>query len=350
MITPALVMGGLLKGRAALDLGEADKSQSGKGYRHRLTAAIYRELVHSATGSSGIGKLDEAFDLHVLQGRPFISLDNIRGRIDSTKIESFLTEDTYVARVAYRTPTEVDPRRTCVMLTSNKAEISPDLANRCSCVRIQKRPDGYQYAKYPEGDILDHVRANQPLYLGAVFAVIKHWHDHGKPKTDETRHDFVEWRRVLDWIVRNVFQAAPLLDGHKETQQRMVSPDLTWLRELILLVEEEGRSSEWLAASQLMGMLDDAGLEVPGLKQGEWLAEEQVTRRCHQMMGKLLAKCFRSIGKPLEDDPEASDEITIDGLVIQRKEYDDEYGRDAKSYRVFRSGNAPPQDLQDLPF
>jgi hypothetical protein len=346
LISPALVMGGLLEGRAALDLGEADKSQSGKGYRHKLTAAIYGELVHSATGGSGISKLDEAFDTHVLHGRPFISLDNIRGKIDSTKIESFMTEDTYVARVAYHTPMIVDPRRTCVMLTSNRAEVTADLANRSSCVRIQKQPEGYQYAKYPEGSILDHVRANQPLYLGAVFAVVKHWHSMGKPKTDETRHDFEEWRGVLDWIVKNIFGAAPLLDGHKETQQRMVSPDLTWLRELMLLVEQEGRASEWLATSPLMGMLDEAGLKVPGLKEGESLADEFVQKRCRQVTGQVLGRCFRSVGITVEDGDETNDEITVDGLVIKRKEHKDQYGYDVKSYMFYRSSEGP----MDNPF
>lgn len=42
IITPALVFSGLLGGRAPLDMGEADHSQSGKGYRHRLTAAIHQ--------------------------------------------------------------------------------------------------------------------------------------------------------------------------------------------------------------------------------------------------------------------------------------------------------------------
>ncbi len=88
---------------------------------------------------------------------------------------------------------EVDPRRVVVQFTSNKADITIDLANRSSCVRILKQPDGYRFREYPEGGILDHVRANQPLYLGAVFAVVKAWHVAGKPHTDTTGHDFRAW-------------------------------------------------------------------------------------------------------------------------------------------------------------
>ena len=45
LITPALCMGGLLKGNIPLDVAESDKSQSGKTYRHKLIGTIYNEKV-----------------------------------------------------------------------------------------------------------------------------------------------------------------------------------------------------------------------------------------------------------------------------------------------------------------
>ncbi|MCH8199804.1 MAG: hypothetical protein IIA54_07040 [Chloroflexi bacterium] len=53
VITPALVMGGLLGGRAPIDLGEADSSQSGKGFRNKLTAAVYNHTVRTVTQKKG---------------------------------------------------------------------------------------------------------------------------------------------------------------------------------------------------------------------------------------------------------------------------------------------------------
>ena len=43
LLTPAFRIGGLLKGHVPIDLPEADQSQSGKTYRHKLIAAIYNE-------------------------------------------------------------------------------------------------------------------------------------------------------------------------------------------------------------------------------------------------------------------------------------------------------------------
>jgi hypothetical protein len=57
-------------------------------------------------------------------------------------------------------PPIIDPRRVIVMLTSNKADLTIDLAKRSSCVRILKQPERYQFQTYEEGELLDHVRAN----------------------------------------------------------------------------------------------------------------------------------------------------------------------------------------------
>jgi len=203
LITPAMVFGGLLHGRAPLDLGEADKSQTGKGYRNKITAAIYNQKVQVINQqTSGVGGMEEAFDTYLVSGANFICMDNVKGKINSSKIESFLTEDSYPARVPYQAGVNIDPERTFVMMTSNKADVTQDLANRSSCVRMLKRGDDHSFREYPEGDILDHVRANQPLYLGAVFAVIRQWHQDGMPRSRETHHDFRNWVQKLDYIVQ----------------------------------------------------------------------------------------------------------------------------------------------------
>ena len=63
LITPALVIGGILGGRSPVDLGEADASQAGKGFRNKLTAAIYRNRIVTVTQKKGgVGSLEESFN------------------------------------------------------------------------------------------------------------------------------------------------------------------------------------------------------------------------------------------------------------------------------------------------
>jgi|GEM_PF-2693699 len=334
LITPALVHGGLLAGRAPVELGEANESQSGKGYRARLTAAIYRDSPAVVTQrKQGVGGLEETFSAALLSGRTFVSLDNIRGGLDSPGIESALTEDRFMARAPYRAPTEIDMHRVVVMLTSNGAELTVDLANRASPVRILKQPEGYQFKTYEGGrDLLAHVVANQPLYLGAVFAVVRAWFEAGCPRTAETRHDFRAWAQPLDWIVQNLFHLAPLCDGLKETKVRMTSPVLSWLRMAALALVDAGLADRWLRTSAIVDALEERGCQVPGTEDGGDLSDPAVASRVHQATGRRLSQCFRHAGKRTEGGHEI-ETLTIDGMVIMRR---DEYcPRVEKTVKVY---------------
>ena len=139
IITPALVFSGLLKGRAPLDLGEADQSQTGKGYRNKLVAAIYDQGVKTITQrKGGVGSMEESISTALIRGSNFICIDNLKGKLDSPALESLLTETTFEAR-GLRISEDIDVSRTVFQLTSNKADFTPDLASRASCVRLLKR-------------------------------------------------------------------------------------------------------------------------------------------------------------------------------------------------------------------
>lgn len=318
LITPALVHGGLLGGRAPVDLSEADQSQTGKGYRNKLTAAVYRQVVSPVTQKArGVGSLEESFNARLIGGACFPAFDNIRGKVDSPAIESFLTEDRYSARVPYSGDVEIDPRRIVLMLTSNKAEVTRDLANRSSVVRLLKRGETFQYSIYPEGDILDHVRANQPRYLAAVFSIIREWHRRGAQRTTDGRHDFRRWAQVLDWIVQHLLGAAPLLDGHSETRERMTNPTLNWLRDVALAVVRRGRLNEWLRAHDLLDIIGDAGdVEIPGVPADVNLDDD--TDRM---------KAMRGIGRRMSQGFKGAAVLVIDGFDVERREGDDGCGR-----------------------
>jgi len=342
IIVPALVLGGLLPGRAPIDLGEADQSQTGKGFRNKLTAAIYRHKpIAVCQQRSGVGSLEEAFDRALIAGETFISIDNVRGRVDSQKVESFVTEESYFARCAYMPNTAIDPSRVYLMFTSNKAEMTTDLANRSSCVRILKQPDGYRFPSYLEGSILEHVRANQSRFLGAVFAIVREWFRQGKPRTDETRHDFREWAQILDWIVQNLLNAAPLMDGHRETQQRMANPALNWLRDVALAVVRRQQSGRWLIASDLLEAMDaDGNIEIPGLKEGDDVADDAVRKKCLQQIGRRLRRCFGE-----------TERIELDGLVIERNSSVDSESRQRYSYQITQHepADVPPDTRKKSP-
>lgn len=325
MITPAMLFGGLLNGRAPIDLGEADESQAGKGYRNKITCAIYRANPRTVTqrATGGVGSVQETFDAALVSGAGFIPFDNFRGRLDLPGLESFLTEDSYPARVPYCPTMAIDPRRIVIQFTSNAAEVTTDLANRCSCVRILKQPPDYPFAKYPEGDLLDHVLANQSRYLGAVFSIVREWHHRGKPELTTAGHDFRRWAKVLGYVSEHILDAGGLLVGHREAQQRIASPGLTWLRDVAIAVQRAGQVEMWLRPHHLLTIVEHAGIETSGIDLGA-LEDEAAWLKATQAIGRKLGKLFRT-----------SESIALDNFTIERREASDDQFRKKTEFSFF---------------
>ena len=305
LISPALKIGGFLKGRVPADVAEADQSQSGKTYRQKVMAALYNErlsLISSRTG--GVGSVDESLNQQLVAGRPFIQFDNFRGKFDSSHLEAFLTaEQAFSCRVPHRGEITVAPEKYFIFLTSNGVDTTRDFANRSNIIRIRKKPTGYQYRKFDEGDLLAHVRQWQGYYLGCVFAVIREWHAKGKPRTDETRHDFREWVQVVDWICQNIFNTVPIMEGHQQAQERVSNPALVWLRKMVLAIAEAGELDTAKIASELHELCESANIQVPGLAQG---ADGDKGKK---MVGMLMGKLFRE-----------TNTLEVEGYTITREE------------------------------
>ena len=290
MITPALRIGGWLRGHCPVFVIEADQSQTGKGYLLNLLCELYAErpsLIGQKDG--GVGSLDESISAALLAGRPFIQFDNMRGRIASAFLEMVVTAGGLVpCRVPHRGEVSVDSSYFTFTLTSNGVETTQDLANRSCIIRIRKRT-GHKFREYPDGDLREHIKANQTTYLGAVFSVIQAWAAAGCAKNrDENRHDFREWAQSLDFIVRNIMGEAPLLNGHDGAKTSVSNPALVWLRAVALAVENEGHLGREFSAAELAEICGENGIEIPGAFRPE--NDDERRKRVGILMAKLIEK------------------------------------------------------------
>ena len=246
-------------------------------------------------------RIGESLDAALLSGRPFVMLDNWRGKFESSHLEAILTAPGSVSvRVPFKAGVPVDPEWFIVGMTSNGVETTRDLANRSSIVRIRKQPPGFQFRRFPEGDLYDHVRANQPYYLGCVFSVILEWIQAGKPRTEETRHAARPWCQILDWIVQNIFGEAPLMDGHEGAQTRVANPALTFARNIALAASQRGQLGIPVTASNLYDLALECDLGVPSLQKPDDKAGPK-------LVGAAMAKVFG-----------AANEIEVEGIRISR--------------------------------
>src|SRR4029077_5532827 len=165
----------------------------------------------------------------------------LRGEISNQLLESAIRGEGKVAvRRSYSRTTQIETDHVYWMATSNKAQTTPDLANRSIITRLRKRPWDFQFRQYEGTDLLTHVERHSDYYLSCVFAVIREWHGRGKQRTDATGHDFRGWSQSLDWRGQNIFKLPALLEGHRDEQFRLSSPGLSFLRDVALLVEKMG--------------------------------------------------------------------------------------------------------------
>jgi len=300
LITPALRLGGFFR-LCPVFVAEADQSQTGKGFLQKIVAAIYSEIPRIvAQRQGGVGSVDESLGGRLAEARPFIQLDNWRGKIDSPYLEALLTSDVaFPVRIPHRGEIMIDPGRFVLMLTSNSAEMTRDLANRSYIVRLRKQVDDYRFQKFHEGDLLDHVQADPGRYLGAVFAVVKHWIDSGQPTTESVQHDFRQWARALDWIVQNVFDAGPLMAGHEAAKSRLSDPSLAFVRSLAVAVIQTGGGDRDHSATELYELAEANTIPIPGLR--DW-NESQGPKRTGAAFRRVLAD---------------RDEVELDGFVIR---------------------------------
>ena len=289
LLTPALKLGGLINGPVPVDVAEANASQSGKTYRQKMVAALYNQRPAVVTKKAGgVGSLDETFSEHLVKGKVFIQFDNVRGKLDSQFVEAFLTADGPVlARTPFRSSMTIDPSKVILFISSNGFEATKDLSNRASIIRIRKR-EGYQFRTMDGKDLVQLMFSWQPLLMGSVFAVVQEWHRQGKPKTNETRHDFREWCQSLDWIVQNIFHAAPLMDGHQEAKARAANPNLSFLRLVAIKLNEKHRLDQRISASDITELCFEEDLEIPGLSP-----ENQTVEQGPPQIGRIMGGLFK---------------------------------------------------------
>jgi hypothetical protein len=179
-------------------------------------------------------------------------------------LENIMTSDHHESvRVrGFRRSADVVAGMYVFQVSTNGLLATRDIMNRSVVVRIRKRPDDYQFRKFDEGDLLDHVRANQGKFLGAVHRIVEEWIAAGKKESPEGRHDFKKWVRKLDWIMSNIFKRSDLMEGHRDIQARTSNEMLVKLRELAFAADKANRLDEKMVAVELITFAEDEGVDL----------------------------------------------------------------------------------------
>ncbi len=279
LLTAALKFGGLLRCRCPIFIIDANLSQAGKGLLTELTATIYYAKIATVTArDGGVGGLDESLDMAMVSGSPFIRLDNVRGRVQSQRLESLLTESgTIQARIPHVGYVEVRPSAHIWQFTANGAEATQDLMNRSSIVTIRKRPDDYQFKEWDGMGIMGWTEKHQAKILGAIFRIIQEWINAGKPSLSCPSHDFREWAGVVAWFCQTIFHLPAPSEGHRQAAAQRADPVKAWLHALGGKMLAIG-TPLLMTTQELLDASNRHELEAPNSDLGT--------------LGRLLGKCF----------------------------------------------------------
>lgn len=318
-LAPAFTQGRLLSTPSPILGVEGNDSQAGKGKKEKRTAAIYNAVpvIVNQTGGS-TGSIEEGLDAALIDGAGFISMDNLedrgRGPFACPKLCSMLTESTYTARAAYTKNIQVDPGLRIFMLTSNGATLLKDILNRLCMVRLVKQ-HGRKFKRYPEGSQEAHIRANYPVYLGAVFRIIREWYARGCPRTAiSLSTGFDQWWQVMDWIVINLFKLPSVIEGYQAVSDRVTDQELSWFRNVVRAVADAGKLDHKLQVTELLEIMLEVGVNLPGCNgvYSTAMLTEDKLKNLRLGIGVRISRIFHKRGD--------RDSIIIDCWKITREE------------------------------
>lgn len=341
IVTPALLWANMIQ-RAPLSAVEADEHQTGKTTMQKIVAAIYNEVAsYVVKRTGGVGSLDESMGTALVSGKTFTLLDNLREDVNSQMLEALMTSSgLFPVRIPGKAEIHVDPSKIIFQMTSNGFKMTPDLAARSSIIRIRKR-HGHAFRDYGDTKgIEDYVRENHGYFLGCVFAVLRAWHAAGKPTTGTVEHDFRDWAGKLDWISRHVFNAGPLLDGHRAAQKKISSLFVGWFEVTASAFKKSGDWNQWLRASYIGESCIALGIEVPGADR---IAGSVSVARIGVATGRCMSHVFPKDGGNYQVVP--IEEGYAHCRVIKTKRDD---GHGLRESRVYRFSESPEHDLTDL--
>lgn len=156
-----------------------------------------------------------------LSGAPAaVVLDNLRGSVGSSILESLLTTPDGIVEarlLGSSTNVVLDASVLTMAATGNNAMFGRDMARRCYFIRLDagvEAPDargGFEIA-----DLEGHVRAHRCEMLRGVLCILSAWIDAGRPEGSGRKGSFERWASILSGVLEFVgFDGFLSSDAHR---------------------------------------------------------------------------------------------------------------------------------------
>lgn len=183
----------------------ANSQRSGKTLLAKIASAPVYGSFKAQSWREDEESMAKILDSEVLAATPYICFDNVRGLIQSQKLEGFFTAPIWTGRILGRTEMFAAENNAVILITGNNVNAGTDIQHRCLYSDLHVEEADLQ-AREIGGPIIDDVWLANPVnrrrILSALWSIVRHWDHAGRPAaTGRTRQGFDTWGKIIGGMV-----------------------------------------------------------------------------------------------------------------------------------------------------
>jgi hypothetical protein len=146
-----------------------------------------------------------------LAGKPVFFLDNVKHHLSSGSLERLMTSPTVEGRILGESREVTVPHALTVIITGNGATISADLRRRVLIVELFLPEAKSEEHCFKQSLAYEEILGLAPKILAALWALVRHWRDKGRPMPSRSLNGFAAWSETVGAIVECAGFASPCL-------------------------------------------------------------------------------------------------------------------------------------------
>jgi hypothetical protein len=191
----------------------------------------------------------------VIEARPYVLFDNIKGHLNSPALEGFTTSTRFSGRILGVSRTFSGQNIMTVFITGNGCTVSPDMRRRSLFVELRMEEEHAEERVF-ERELDQKVLLDlRPHILAALWAFVREWDKAGRRNPSRTHNAFPEWSRTIGGIVEFAGYRCPFEIAEIDDAADLDGADM---HELVKLISE--CEAESLTFDELVSLSRDHGL------------------------------------------------------------------------------------------
>jgi hypothetical protein len=184
----------------------------GAGKTLLATICILPTLGSMPTGckSNDDEEIRKSLTTAVREARPVVFLDNLKSRLSSSALEAFLSAPTWTDRKLGVNETVTGENLATCFVTGNGMTVSPDMRRRSLFIELHLEVERAEDRQFEQRLDLQTLLEMRPKLLAALWALVKHWDEKGRPKPSRSHSAFPAWADIVAGIVEASGLSCPL--------------------------------------------------------------------------------------------------------------------------------------------